>query len=76
MLLIMPDQLMMLKLILKICSIEKESLNDIKEELIKRLLVYSNVHEKNSILHTMFFTLIQILEDQGNRKLILKAKII
>jgi hypothetical protein len=72
----MPDQLMMLKLILKICSIEKESLNDIKEELIKRLLVYSNVHEKNSILHTMFFTLIQILEDQGNRKLILKAKII
>ncbi len=44
MLLIMPDQLMMLRLILRICAIEKEALNDIKEESIKRLLVYSNVH--------------------------------
>ena len=76
MLVIMPDQLMMLKLILRICSIEKTTLNDIKEELIKRLLVYSNIHEKNSIVHTMLFTLIQILEDQGNSKILIRSKII
>ncbi len=61
MLLIMPDQLMMLRLILRICAVEKEALNDVKEESIKRLLVYANIHEKNSIVHNMLFVLIQIL---------------
>ena len=49
---------------------------DVKEELVKRLLVYANIHERNSIVHGMLFTIVQILEEQGNAKILLKAKII
>jgi hypothetical protein len=63
------EQLAVLKLLVELVRLQKLR-DELAGQLIKRLLVYSNVHASNSLIHNLLMRVIAICREQGKLQLL------